>query len=324
MKLNISSLTPFVLLFLTLPQQINAQYFAPIGAKWTYTITYGEYSAPPCPCYVKPLSIKITKDTIINSLTCRIAEIAISDTVQAKKYIRSINDSVLVYSPINNQFNLLYSFNVNIGDTLKIFAEAPWSGGFLDSSYVEIDSVGFKNINGINFRAYHQRCLSSIGDCLEGGANGWVIDSLGIIEPYYNWPFIDRISYLFLAPITGGPPNIYPLRCYTDSNTYYNYDNTNCDTTYIITGIEGVNTSNFKIYPTLLSNNNRKIIIETISSSLPKQITLVSLTGVEIPITISRYKTKTELLLNNKIPSGIYLLNFNLNNIPFTSKIIIL
>lgn len=313
------TITP--VLVITLTFSAAAQYFAPVGAKWTYDYAPGIINSPPYT--VEQLTIKITKDTLINGLTCREAVVAISGVTQANKYIRSVNDSVLVYSPVNNRFNLLYDFNVSVGDTLQIFTDGPWVGGVLFSSYVKIDSVGFKNIKGINYRAYHQTCLRNMGNCLKGGS-GWVIDSLGIIEPYYGWPYPDKISYLFLTPISAGPSNAYPLRCYTDNNTNYNYDYTNCDTTYVVTNVQETNTYKFSVYPTLLSHKNKYITIKARESLIPKQIKLFSLTGVENPITISRYKTKTKLLLNNKIPSGIYLLKFQFINEWITHKIIVL
>lgn len=313
-------LTLPIIIFLTIvtffSKQCNAQYFAPVGAKWTYAYSSNGFGNPP-PYNVEPLTIEVTKDTLINGLTCRKVEIAISSNVQNYEYIKSINDSVLVYSSVNNQFNLLYDFSANIGDTLQMYYNEDdlFIGSSFDSTFVIVDSIAIKNILGVNYRGYHQTCLVNISDCPER-STGWVIDSLGMIE------YGDGFSYLFPAMNISG--NVVDrLRCYTDSNTYYNYDNTNCDTSYIITDVNDISSTKINIYPTLLENNNRTITIET-TNGFPEQIKLFSLTTITIPITLNQQKNKIKLTINKNLPIGIYLLSFKLNNIPVTKKIIIL
>jgi len=300
----------FLTIITLLPQQSNAQYFAPIGAKWTYS--YGLWASPP---FSSPFTMEVIKDTTINGLSCR--KVGISLGGSEYMYIKSVNDSVLVYSPVNNQFNLLYDFTSNVGDTLQIYFDngaGIFTASAMDSTLVVIDSVSIKNINGINYRAYFQRLLpSSSVENIEG----WVIDSLGVMN--YNG---GEISYLFPYRNMGGPPMSFPLRCYIDSNTYYNYNNINCDT--IITRIGMIKQSNFKIYPTIFNREDGKISIETNNLSTPKQIKLFSLAGISIPIKIETHEVKTELILNKNIPSGVYLLRFDLDKEVFTRKILIL
>lgn len=297
----------------SLPQQSNAQYFAPVGAKWTYTYSLNGFGNPP-PYTIESLTIEVTKDTNINNITCRELEIIIPSPLNTlQKYIRSINDSVLIYSPVNNKFNLLYDFTANIGDTLMIYYDDFDLGSLIDSALVEVDSVGFKNVKGISYRAYHQKCLVNVSNCPER-STGWIIDSLGMIE------YGDRFSYLFPAMNIAGSV-IGSLRCYTDNNTFYNYDNTNCDSSYVITSVNDISNTKINIYPTLIGSNNRTITIES-ANDFPKQIKLVTLTGISIPTNSTQQQNKIELTINKNIPSGIYLLKFQLNNIPFTKRII--
>jgi len=298
-----------------LSKQSKAQYFAPIGAKWTYNYSLYGFGTPP-PYTIESLSIEVVKDTSINGLACRELEILIPSPLNTiKKYIRSINDRVLVYSSVNNRFNLLYDFNANIGDTLLVYYDDFDLGNLMDSALVEIDSIGFKNIKGINYRAYHQKCLVNISSCPER-STGWIIDSIGMIE------YGDQFSYLFPAMNISGNV-ISGLRCYTDNNSNYNYDNTNCDTTYIVTSINDISFTNLNVYPSVLESNNRKIMIET-SNNTPTEIQFISLTGVAVPTKIKLQENKAELTISSNIPKGVYLLNFKLNQTPITKKIIVL
>ena len=301
----------FILIPFLLATGAFAQYFAPVGAKWTYTHSTLGSSGPPFT--VRPLTIEVIKDTLIIGLACRELEIKL-DTATRYKYIRSTNDSVLFYSSLNNKFNLLYDFTANIGDTLPIYyTGADFYDVFpeLDSTWVIVDSIGTKNIFGINYRAYHQTCSTN---CPERSI-GWVIDSLGINE-YSDW-----ISYLFPAMnIAGG--QVWDLRCYTDSNTNYFYSD--CDTTYTITGIKLLDEKQMEIFPTILNHDNKKITIKTINSANLQQIKLFSITGFSIPLEIKKQGNLTQLRINQKISAGIYLLSFQLENEMITHKIIVL
>jgi hypothetical protein len=299
----------------------KAQNFAPIGAKWTYKYIQGTIQPPPY--LVVPVTIEITKDTLINGLECREALIAISGDVQTKKYVRNVNDRFLVYSPVNNEFNLLYDFNVTVGDTLKIFSSAPFSQDFLDSSYVIIDSLGTKNIKGVNYRAYHQTCLNNLGSCFDG-EDGWVIDSLGIVSRYYEYPFVDKISYLFLSALNVGPTYIFPLRCYSDTNTRYNYSNSACDTSYIITQIKDVKNGSLTIYPTVLSKDNYTIFIDNPSPNKIKNVELFGMQGKRLRVKIQHQLKRCQVTIEQKGLPGIYFLQVQFQQTVIIKKIIVL
>jgi len=144
------SLYFFLLLFFT-AYLSNGQGFAPVGAEWHYDehfVFSGDVD------YIK---ITSEKDTMIAGELCRKItkrhKIICNDRPYTE-YLFSRNDTVFFLDTAFNQFQILYIFSANAGDSwsIKVRNEELQQ---TDSVFVVVDSVSTKQINGINLRALH-------------------------------------------------------------------------------------------------------------------------------------------------------------------------
>lgn len=166
-----------------------SQNFAPVGAKWHYNVTNasGIY-------YILKESIK---DTIVLGKSAK-------KTSETPNFLFSPNiiyedsNKVYHYNSYSNQFLLLYNFNANQGDTVKVILSI-W-----DTIPYLIDSVKIENIGGFLKKVQY---ITDLTGCWDFGTK--FIESIG------------SNRYFFPIQCTYPPDLPDSLRCYSDSLINY-------------------------------------------------------------------------------------------------------
>lgn len=184
----------------------NAQNWSPEGAKWHYSETY---AFDP---YTGYFFFESMSDTVINDQPCK--RIEKNHSLQYmlrdgdKEFMFSKNDTVFVYDEYIGEFQILYDFNAESGDTwtrlIPDFSEGA------DTAYVHIDSTTTVDINGVILKkqfatfsmVYHDDYIDDMT------YNGTITERIGYEDyMFYSTP----ISYFtFDMNFANG------LRCYED------------------------------------------------------------------------------------------------------------
>lgn len=284
-----------LLIFIAISSQCSAQYFAPIGTIWHYT----QYTFNPNMETFK--TIESISDTTINGIVCKKmieVERNISDTLNTFYHFMYIeNDSVFFYA--DNDFHLLYDFGAVTGDTILLdyFSINP------DSTLkMIIDSTGTVFING----EYRKIQFITCGDGLFFEFGKQVIEGIG------------NTSFMF--PTGCGTIN-GPLRCYQDSiyglykNQFYpngRWNQQDCD--QILLGIDEEFSNEIVAYPNPVSES---LFVKNIVKKTEYRI--FDLFGKTVQY--GTIGTSGEIKVD-KLPKGIYVLEFEIGNHLEVEKII--
>jgi hypothetical protein len=202
--------------------------FAPLGAKWYFSVS--DLSPPP-PNGEFPHVIEVESIEMYHGKLCsKLVNISL-ETVPDPLYIYTQNDSVFFYSLLSGQFELLYDFCAEAGDTWTIGGLGK-SGGY-DSLSVWVDSVSTLNMNGIPLKVLHI--------------------SFPLLPYEWGYEIVEGIgNTFFLTPdwglYEGGPKG---LRCFSVGDTTFQFVPYPCDTTILISGVEQITnkTSSISISP---------------------------------------------------------------------------
>lgn len=187
----------------TLNLQAQSTDFAPVGAKWYYKQI--SFDAP----YPEEFRlVEVTGEVVFQGQMCRIIEgLTMGCGLPSISHVFTRNDSTFFWSDFTNQFEMLYDFRANQGDTWLIQGLGPVN----DSLRIFVDSVGQRVMNG---------------DVLKI----WFISTLGC----YDWgnEIMEKLGNLsFLSPsyclCENGPNGI---RCYLDAASDYHFVSYPCDT----------------------------------------------------------------------------------------------
>lgn len=199
--------------------------FAPIGAKWYYTIFESPWEDQITEGFVV---FSVIHDTLINQTVCKTLTQIYTDPRGDKLDWGDVilcQDSNRVYHYSNNEFNLLYDFAADPGDTLYQNNDV----------VILVDSISSINIDSTTFRAIYSEKVPGF---------------------YFENPIIVGIGDIggFLFPQEYGliDENVpMGLRCYEDSNTGFIklIQQNNCG--YLISNINLINANpfNVSIYP---------------------------------------------------------------------------
>lgn len=200
-----------ILLTINLLIAINALSqidWAPIGAEWHYI--YREGILPNYGTYF----MKSIKDTLIQNKKCSVIKQWSISSAKHENYnyvTQYIYNNVAenrVYRYMNGSFCLLYDFNKNVGDTIKIITKID-NNRTLDSLMLVVDSVGtYLSQSGKVLKV--QVIREALGTGNEFNFAGEVIETLGNIK------FFFPISQL---ACDSECPN--ELLCYNDSVISY-------------------------------------------------------------------------------------------------------
>ena len=171
--------------------------WAPIGAKWYYTLKFASTNA-------EDFNImESMKDTVINTITCKkILRLNITcDDRPQIEFMYEDSNRVYFYDEYSNKFNLLYDFNKTPGETWYI--QVNDNSNNPDSLLVHVDSISTIIINGIPLKVLY----TTIGSTTNWvGYSGKITEKLG--HDRNMFPFINSACDL---NFNNG------LRCYEDS-----------------------------------------------------------------------------------------------------------
>jgi hypothetical protein len=221
-----------LIIFSLISLGLIGQDFASPGSIWHYTSIDG------MPATYSYTSIKHIGDTLIQGNQCNILQQYVytyTDTIEASRiHCFERNDSVLVYDELNQDFFLLYDFNANAGDTIRL---EQFSIPLGNPMLVVVDSVSWIQHNNTTRKVQHVSSWSVMWDF-----GREIIEGIG--STFYMFPSADFVFY-------------GPLRCYDDSlnglwfNPFYQgpgWNMTDCDD---ITGVEEniFPADHVKIYP---------------------------------------------------------------------------
>lgn len=181
--------------------------FAPLGAKWYYD----EEAFIPPPFGVFPHVVEVVAKEVYQGVFCsKLAGVG-SETVPDPLYVFSRNDSVFYYSDRSAQFELLYDFTAEAGDSWTVAglrSTETW-----DRVTVLVDSVATIEVSGISRKAIY---ISYSQEFYPYDWEGVIVEGIG--------------SMYFLVPdfglYEGGPLGI---RCYTDMEVDLHFVSYPCD-----------------------------------------------------------------------------------------------
>ena len=211
-----------LIIFISLFSLGKSQTWCPPGASWYYDINFIN-----CDGYYK---FEYAGDSVINSVSCKkIVQTSkmkcwwdsnYQDFILDTFYMYADTDKVFYYR--NNQFNLLYDFSVQTGDTMYITGiTQPWWENTCDSvAELVVDSTGTMIINSESLRYYCVHPLSGSPFSFQGR----IVEKIG---PLLKYPFMNG-SYgtNYFLPVKNDTCGLFieeeaengTFRCYYDDN----------------------------------------------------------------------------------------------------------
>jgi hypothetical protein len=191
----------------------HTQSWAPLGAKWTYSVFYANGPQQEFREWI------CTGDTLLNGQLCQLI------VRQGADVATDITDSLITYQDSNivywfnaGQFRMLYDFNKNAGESWTIVYDTC-------VVTVTVDSTSTININGNTLKVQH------LAPSPFGFVNTRVIEGIGNTnQPMPDFHIPCGIGVIDMNYYLG-------LRCYEDSILgYYNF-NISPTCNFITTGI---------------------------------------------------------------------------------------
>jgi hypothetical protein len=300
MKKNIKCL--FLLSFLIFNignSQAQFMDWAPIGAKWWYKANCFTEN------YCGYFTLESKRDTIINGISANIIETEIfggeiwENASWFPDKLIMYSDSNKVYNFFENEFYVLYDFNLQAGDTLTIQDTTKYRG-FGDSNtlfQVVVDSNVVKSINGYSLRHLYTSPveLSDLGFRT-------IIEKIGSLHNLLG-------ESVIISP--GGYPGY--MRCYKDKEI--DFTSEYCE---LISNISKLDKNlNTKCFPNptqdyLNINSNDKI----------ESISIYNLSGQALINIENKEITNDHKIDIRNLKSGIYYISIKTNKSQFNEKFI--
>jgi len=225
----------FTLYVIIIGLSVQAQTWFPIDAEWTYQ----EYSPSAYPFHNSIISIKCTKDTVIEENTASVISGRTSCSSAYFEHIFYHNPTEdIVYIFINGEFKPYFDFSKNAGESYFMYFpniehfthELPY-----DSLEVKIDSIINETIDGINLRIQHITTNSDYyffrGPIMEyiGGVDGFYPESATCdmtvfngLHCYFDETFSYYSNFIFQ---TEGCGYILQTSIYEQPQKWYIYPN---------------------------------------------------------------------------------------------------
>lgn len=285
--------------------QSNAQNFAPIGAKWHYSIGGLDFYG------VKCAVLTVKEDTLINNITASVIEVKLIDNpgiekVISHEYIARQNDSVMYYNPNYNQFFLLYNFSARAGDTIHVHKNlSKVTPAFLVPRFAK-DSIifSYRVISTdsviINGTWKKKQTIASLSNSYYTMTT-YGTDSFNVvIDGFYSFTYLFGRAALITMETPGNM-----LRCYNDSTLSFKYAKWEKDCDYVNpnSGIsQATITQSIQVFPNPV---NQTLNIKQESEKY-KQIAIYNISG---QLMLKQNLNTLETILNvdvNTLTPGIY------------------
>lgn len=196
-------------LMVTLSGGLAAQHWCPPGAHWRYNYDNGSGIRGHVEIFYADDTLILGKPAIKLIRAMHAYNYNTGNPVclfQGTDY--TIEDSGVVYIWYNNQWDTLYNFNAQVGDSWRM-AKQPLVNGACDSnSTLKVIATGTTTINAVNLR--YKVVEFQYGGTILTGITDTIIEKIGFAGSYM-FPY-DR-CHAALDTNEGGP-----FRCYSDQN----------------------------------------------------------------------------------------------------------
>jgi hypothetical protein len=260
---------------------LNAQTWAPKGAKWTFEIGF---ATNPYLEFREWISIG---DTLVSGKLCTIIQNTGTSVIGDYSHqLITYEDSNRVYWYNKNQFTILYDFNKNTGETWTTMEDTC-------EVIVTVDSTSFEIINGFTLKVQY---ISTSISAFRGKVLQY-IGHLGQPNPDFSLPCYN------IQP----DGNYYRgLRCYQDTLIgYYNFGiSPSCE--YTTTGTDNLeNTLSFQIYPNPTSN------YLTIAAEISKELEFKIYNSLGQLIKEGVLNSRSAIIYIDELNAGLYTLKLN-------------
>jgi hypothetical protein len=211
-------------------------------------------------------------------------------------FYHSVNFENFEVIPGPEDFEILYCFNAQAGDSWKV-SDVIWDGEPLpgelpcDTSYVLVDSVGTVMMNGYSLRwlDVHTELPSTMG------FNGRIVEGYGAVEQLIypqGQPCTGTIDYAMYIP-----------KCYTHPiYGLYNLSQQDCNA-FLAVGINNLNLSSFTITP---NPANEQFVIN-FNNSKSYSLSLLDLAG-KVVKSIDVTNSDKVTIQSSDLKSGVYFL----------------
>jgi len=216
----------------------RAQEWCPPGAHWIYQLCA-------YPANYEYRDLLYEKDTIIDDIPCKkISATYTSRSTNTTTLVSTYhsgtlppfftyeqNDSVYIF--YDNQFRLVYDFNLQVGET---FIYHNWQGFSGDYDMI-VESTDLMILNEDTLKSYVAKVSDDSTNFYEPLI---VVENIGAINNYF-FPYI--YSYLFEESVG--------LACYEDDNIglYNSYDEPTCDYIFVPVGLDDNMTTTMGLSP---------------------------------------------------------------------------
>ena len=279
----------------------KAQTWAPVGSKWTYTLSSATSGN------VDTLLIRSIGDTLIQGKQCKILRktTEVCDSRGIKEYMYSDSGKVYFFDGSRLKFQMLFNINAVTNDSWV------WYPNVLpakDSIIVHVDSTSTLSINSNILKVVFVKYAFS--SSWQPIGSGKIIENIG--DTYYMFPWVFGACDMMF----GGP-----LRCYNDSIIGHYETGVVSDCNYTNVGINEKAKANneLKIYPNpFIQSFSLEKLNEGVSNN--DFFEIVNLLGERIYYSGFCQRIMT-INLGDK-PSGIYFLRTSTNGNNSNFKIV--
>jgi len=277
-------------LFAIIATATYSQDFAPVGAKWYYTVKWA-WSWQGEQTY---MTIDATKDTIIDSINCTELSASTSFCGGYEPMITWVysSDSIVYFkNQIFDHFQILYNFKAKTNDSWKI--DYPTDMSNIDSLIVSVDSATIETINSTPLKVLYVK-YTSLTDS-NFNYHSKIVEKIGDFSYLFN---LNNDLTICDATWSDG------LRCYEDSvfGFYSTGVTSTCDYVYVL-GLNDVNINEeiVTLFPNPATNY---LTIET-----PQQTTIeISNIQGQIIKTLETKENKTNVDVSG-FARGVYIIN---------------
>ena len=184
--------------------------FAPVGAKWYYDEL--DFAQKVVPHILESVAKENYQGKWCSKLVVDLPSIG---PLPSPTYVYTQNDTVFFYSTWTNQFEMLYDFTAEVGDTWVVGGvfSIDNQGNKLYADTIRVDSISHILINGDSLKVWH------------------ITDGY-----FYDWGkrIFERVGNdrLFAPKFAMWELQVGPLRCFETPDTAFHFVPYPCDTSY--------------------------------------------------------------------------------------------
>lgn len=302
-----------------------SQRFAPIGAKWHYTIKPTNYFLPTweTPVVESYALLEAVEDTTILNKTCQ----KIVSTINMRKfdtvsyYLYSENRVVYIYNQFLNNFQVLCDYNAQKGDkwiyihhwnSNKLTDNNDQNINLVDTFEIEVVKTQDININGSQLARLELRYQFLGGSDLHKGVLETVsIEKIGNLE-FFLFPDVNFRSGVYSDDLF-----LHGLRCYEDPDFGFYSSGIAESCNYILLRVDrALSNIQFSVFPNPSTN---KIWLQT-DYTQELTIDFFNMNGQKVKAVTMVINKEVEL---ETLPQGIYSIRVSENGVTLKTQFIV-